>query len=88
MLRSVDKNQKNGDAMKGTDARPKWPAPAETAFDSKPKTHNTPSEPLSRVALALLDEYSIEGAHGYDPYNANGARRAVAPGTLRRRSKA
>jgi hypothetical protein len=60
--------------MKRTVPRPAWPAPAENNSNRQPKKN----EPLSRIKLALLDEYTIEGpVGGYDPYNTNAARRAI-----------
>lgn len=41
--------------------------------------------PLSKIMIALLDEYSTAGEDkGYDPYNANSAIRAIGVRQLRR----
>jgi hypothetical protein len=59
--------------------RPSWPAPSRP--DSARQAEPVPSEkPMSRITLALLDEYVLEmESQGYDPYNAT-----IPPGKLRR----
>ena len=50
--------------MKGTKPVPAWPLPAAT-----PPTAARPEKKLSRITLALLDEYSEQKNRGYDPYD-------------------
>jgi hypothetical protein len=60
--------------MKSTVLRPKWPERATSDSNNKPATE---PESMSRITLALLDEYSIDSkTSGYDPYNTDAGRRA------------
>ena len=53
--------------MKGTAPHMGWPAPVDTQPPA-PKTR--PAEKtISRITLALLDEYSEQKSRGYDPYD-------------------
>ena len=58
--------------MKGTVLRPQWPAPANNDSKADSNAGTAESEAMSRITLALLDEYSLEsGTSGYDPYNTD-----------------
>jgi hypothetical protein len=64
-----------GDQMKGTVPDAAWPAPAENESDppgaaAAKRKQNT----ISRITLALLDEYCEERGRGYNPYDSNVAR--------------
>jgi hypothetical protein len=62
--------------MKGTVLRPPWPGPANNTADSKARSSEEPGT-MSRITLALLDEYAFDsGRKGYDPYNTNAGRRS------------
>jgi len=58
--------------MKGTKPVPVWPVPAATSTPTA-----RPQKTLSRITLALLDEYSEQKNRGYDPYDT----RATGPTT-------
>jgi hypothetical protein len=61
--------------MKGTVARPQWPALDKEKADPKASSTKSP-DTMSRIKLALLDAYSeAAGSSGYDPYNADPVRR-------------
>ena len=57
--------------MKGTVPQAVWPAPAKNdsntpgAAAAKPK-----KDAISRITLALLDEYTVEKGRGYNPYDS------------------
>lgn len=65
--------------MKGTVLRPQWPAPADKNSAARTNAEGRQaSQPdtLSRIKLALLDEYSTGSCgSGYDPYNTDAGRR-------------
>ena len=46
-----------------------WPAPAQNDSDKPAAKARPASNLMSRVTLALLDEYSCEQARGYNPYD-------------------
>jgi hypothetical protein len=58
--------------MKGTKPVPVWPMPTET-----PQPSARPEETISRITLALLDEYSEQKNRGYDPYDTRPMSRAT-----------
>jgi hypothetical protein len=60
-----------GDQMKGTVPQAVWPAPANNDSE-KPgaATAKTEKNAISRITLALLDEYSEEKRRGYNPYDS------------------
>ena len=58
--------------MKGTVPQPAWPMPGET----QTATPTARAEKtISRVTLALLDEYSEQKGRGYNPYDTGPATR-------------
>ena len=59
--------------MKGTVLRPQWPAPTNKKADPQAAPPK-PADLKSRLALALLDEYSEPQGKGYDPYNTDAGR--------------
>jgi hypothetical protein len=50
--------------MKGTAREPAWPLPAEA-----PTPTAKPEKAISRITLALLDEYAEQRGRGYNPYD-------------------
>jgi hypothetical protein len=68
--------------MKGTSPQPAWPLPTETQATTPTAK---PEKTISRITLALLDEYSEEKGRGYDPYDT--ARVARAADVWRRKPK-
>jgi hypothetical protein len=65
--------------MKGTKPVPAWPMPTE------PQPTARPTKTISRITLALLDEYSEQKNRGYDPYDTRATSRA--PDVWRRKPK-
>jgi hypothetical protein len=63
--------------MKGTVPQGASPAPAQNDSDT-PATRASPTKnALSRITLALLDEYSEAHCRGYNPYDSpSGVRKA------------
>jgi hypothetical protein len=55
--------------MKGTAHQTGWPMPADTQIPT-PTPAARPEKTLSRITLALLDEYSEQKGRGYNPYDA------------------
>lgn len=85
-LRSVDITIRTGDQMKGSVPRPQWPAPLAKATTRatndqtrrRTATHldahaEPPIDPTNQITLAVLEEFSVAKAKGYDPYNASAA---------------
>jgi hypothetical protein len=66
--------------MKGTKPVPVWPMPTAT-----PTPTTKPAKSLSRITLALLDEYSEHKSRGYDPYDTGA--KARTPDVWRRKPK-
>jgi hypothetical protein len=62
--------------MKGTAREPSWPAPVDSQT-STPTPAARPEKTISRITLALLDEYSEQRGRGYDPYDTGRAARHV-----------
>jgi hypothetical protein len=60
--------------MKRTAREPAWPMPAENEA-SMPTAK--PAKTISRITLALLDEYSEQKGRGYDPYDSGTTTRTV-----------
>lgn len=60
--------------MKGTVPTVAWPVPAKKDSNTSAGAARTNAKPkknsVSRVTLALLDEYSEEKVRGYNPYNS------------------
>jgi hypothetical protein len=54
--------------MKGTAPQTAWPMPAEP---QTPTPTARPEKTISRITLALLDEYSDQKGRGYDPYDTS-----------------
>jgi len=54
--------------MKGTAPQMGWPMPADTHTPT-PTPGAKPEKTMSRITLALLDEYSEQKGRGYDPYD-------------------
>jgi hypothetical protein len=62
--------------MKGIALRPQWPAPTNNKADPKAESSAKP-DAMSRIKLALLDEYSGgAGRNGYNPYDTNAGERS------------
>jgi hypothetical protein len=57
-----------GIQMKGTAHQTGWPLPADTQTPT-PTSGARRAKTISRITLALLDEYSEHKGRGYDPYD-------------------
>ncbi len=44
---------------------------APSQADAKPKAKPKAGNAMSRIKLALLDQYAVPGERGSDPYNTN-----------------
>jgi hypothetical protein len=55
--------------MKGTAHQTGWPMPAADTQTSKPTPGARPEKTMSRITLALLDEYAELKGRGYNPYD-------------------
>ena len=83
--------------MKGSVARPVWPAQAAktatrrandpTATEDLESTQDTLMDPFNRVTLAVLEEYSAAKVKGYDPYNATVAAHRPVDAWQRKRKR-
>jgi hypothetical protein len=60
--------------MKGTAPDAAWPVPANNDSETPDAAAATPKKPtknaISRITLALLDEYCEEKGRGYNPYDS------------------
>jgi hypothetical protein len=63
-------------AQAGAEPGPATARQRAAAPDGAAQRGTTPNA-MSRITLALLDEYSAASAGGYDPYNTNAGRRAA-----------
>jgi hypothetical protein len=74
MLLAVElylKNEQDGEAMKGSERQPRWPAPVK-----KSATTDKAEKPVNfatRLKLALMDQYSANEQRGYNPYDTTPA---------------
>lgn len=51
-----------------------WPVPAQNESDKPRTAARSRDNTMSRITLALLDEYSVENyKRGYNPYDRSGA---------------
>jgi hypothetical protein len=73
-----------GIQMKGTAPQTSWPTPADTQTPT-PMPGTRPEKAMTRITLALLDEYSEHKGRGYNPYDTGIAARS--PDVWRRKPK-
>lgn len=55
--------------MKSTMPQAVWPVPATPAQEGPPANAKPAEKTMSRITLALLDEYSEQKSRGYNPYD-------------------
>jgi hypothetical protein len=63
--------------MKGTTPQTGWAALAESQTPMPTPKARPTSKTISRVTLALLDEYSDQKTRGYDPYDTRSSARSA-----------